>query len=235
LGIDASTAQRVPLPPVLDDSALSAAQTKACTDVLDAAMANFMLAGGELGMVATDAFESANLPDRLAYRVRPADTWTVVGSRSGFLHGNVFTDGACATQEDLDQEVNGRLHEAKLAQGTYLSCPPSADDLAFDVVDELLDGDTRFANYSFKVDMFPACRNGDSGIDLPGTRRGTRWSFGVDSPQTPQSITVEGVTHSARSVPFDFRRQLIHLGTSGNRVTVLKISPTSTVPISKFE
>jgi hypothetical protein len=102
-------------------------------------------------------------------------------------------------------------------------------------VGSAIEAGKRFENHGFKIDLFPACRNTDAGVEMTQTRRDVSWSFTVDGPSSPQTVQVDGVAHSARSVAFDFRRELIHLGTSGNRVTLLKVRPTSTVSISEFK
>jgi len=234
LQLDPATAQTIPQTPVLEETTLSLSRLKGCRELLEQAVEDLGLASGELSMKDTSDFAPGNLPDRLAYKVR-AGSWIAEGTRSGFSHRNVFAEGACSVDPNLTERLNSRLQEAKLAGGSYETCPPENSLLTSEGLESLVENGSGFENHSFKVTMLPACRNTTEGIVLPGTRRDTRWSFSLNGTDTPTTISVEGTTHSARSVPFNFRRQLIHLGTSGNRVTVLRVSPTTTVPISKFE
>jgi hypothetical protein len=233
--VDAENAKIVPQAPVLDETDLGITRLKGCRDAVEAAVKDLGLDVGDYGLSATDAFVAANLPDRVTYRVRAGGAWVVQGTQSGFVHRNVFADGQCGLDPNASERLHSRIQEATLINGNYTTCPPSSSELTVDSVDTLVSSDSRFENFSFKTYMFPSCRNTEQGVVLPGTRRDTRWTFSLNGMDTPTTIQVEGTTHSARSVPFDFRRQLIHLGTSGNRVTLLRVSPTSTVPISKFE
>jgi len=234
LNIDPSTAQAVPVAPVLSEDDLSLSRLKGCRELVDQAVSDLGRSTGVSPMKDLATFSSESVPDRVAYRVRSKD-WIAQGTRSGFTHRNTFAEGQCAVDETLSERLRSRVREATIVGGVYETCPPDNSKLTTAGLESLVEPGAGFENYSFQVTMLPACRNSSEGIQLPGTRRDTRWSFSLNGTDSPTSIQVDGTTHSARSVPFHFRRQLIHLGTSGNRITVLRVSPTSTVPISKFE
>ena len=234
LDVDPATARRVPVAPQLDEENLSLSRLKGCRELVEQAKSELGVVNGMVPLLETQAFLSANLPDRLTFRVRTAD-WIVEGTRSGYTHRNTFVDGQCTEKETLSNRLTSRLQQATLVDDTYATCPPANDRLTTAGLESLVSAGSTFENHSFNVTMLPGCRNTAEGVELVHTRRDTRWSFSLNGTSSPKQVQVDGTMHSARTVPFDFRRQLIHLGTSGNRVTVLRVSPFSTVPISKFE
>lgn len=97
LVIDPATARLRPVPPVLDEDAIEADGTVSTSECEDALEELKLTLTYEANLPATDAFAVGNLPRHMSYSVRAASVWTVVGTRSGYLHRNVWdaADGRC--------------------------------------------------------------------------------------------------------------------------------------------
>ncbi|MGM0578653.1 MAG: hypothetical protein ACQEXJ_23210 [Myxococcota bacterium] len=240
LDVDPAGARLRPVEPVLDEDAVA--------DDPQVTLANCRSALSDLQDVLgrpeflepTDAFAPENLPRRVLYSVRAAGAWIAVGSRSGYLHDNVWDAeaGACVPDEDAPERQKGRLTTARLADGvSYATCPPSLDLLGADSVDEALAGDhVRFENWSFGVDVFPGCEIGeDGGVERVPTQRDTRWTFFVQGPDTPSSVSAQGAFLGPRVPLLDFRRQQIQLDTVVGRIHHLQVRPGSTTLLGTFE
>jgi hypothetical protein len=67
--------------------------------------------------------------------------------------------------------------------------------------------------------------NTETGVQMVDTMRDTAWRFELNGMDDPSTMSFSGIGLSLRIGQLDFRRQLIHLDTSGNRVSVLTILP----------
>lgn len=126
----------------------------------------------------------------LAYEIRASGSWTVVGSRSGFLHNRKASeDGACVERPDADARFNGRALTTIPADGGPVleACPIRLGDRAM--------GEnwaaSRFANAAFSASVVPGCKT-DSRFRpvwlLPS--RDTHLTFQATSGSSPRILTL---------------------------------------------
>lgn len=223
--------------PVLDASAIEdkGISSAACADALEALLSSPQW----MDPVDVEDLEAAELPERFSYEIRPEDTWVVEGSRSGFLHRQTWAvdtdtgEGACVTDEELSELATGRAQTASLGVDAYTQCPPTNIELSLDEVDELLaDDHLRFANFSFSMDIFPGCdEQSDTGELMTRIRRDTRWSFGLQGPDNPRSVSGSDMQLAPKVPLLEFRRQQIQLDSALSRVLLLEIRPGSSVSL----
>ncbi len=119
----------------------------------------------------------AGLPGPVPYEVRVADAWTVVGSRSGFLHNRVSAGDHCEERADADLRFAGRA---------FTSLPPPGEPLPSCPVREGASGIawSPFTNPAFTFRIFPPCRTGeDLRAEACRLVRDTEISFGVAQGQ----------------------------------------------------
>ncbi len=131
--------------------------------------------------------EEGCLPSPMTYEVRPADTWTVVGSRSGFLHNQISQDGACVTRPDAVDGFTGRAFTSQPMQDVALSaCPP---------VDRSPEINWQtFSNVSFMFEIVPPClQDLDFKVTVLPVARDTELSFSVYAGIDPVSVAVGGM------------------------------------------
>ena len=240
--IEGTAGRLRPPEPVLDEDAIEAAglSLSVCDDAREVLIDELTWSDN---LLATDAIEVANLPEQVSYTVRPSEAWTVVGSRSGYLHRRVWDGdaGACVDDPALDARRDGRIQQVDLGApgdaAPYASCPPSLDDIGFASVAALLpEGWSRFTNYSFSVDLFPGCRHLEGGgIELVESQRDTTWTFDLAGPDAPQSISADGVLLGNRVPLLDFRRWQLQLDSASGRVHLLEIRANSVSNVATFE
>lgn len=115
----------------------------------------------------------AGLPGPVPYEVRVAEAWTVVGSRSGFLHNRVSAGDHCEERADSDLRFTGRATTSLPPPGAPLpSCPvrEGASGIVW----------SPFTNPAFTFRIFPPCRTGeDLRAEACRLVRDTEVSFGV--------------------------------------------------------
>lgn len=129
----------------------------------------------------------ASLPAPVAWTVRPSDTWTVVGSNSGFLHNRVESAGECVESDTGDSRFTGRAFTSLPKVGDAVEdCPPLEDDPDIEW--------RRFTNPAFSFDLYPPCET-DEQLDstvLP-IARGVELSFLVAGGRTPLVVGPGGI------------------------------------------
>ncbi|MBM4394797.1 MAG: hypothetical protein FJ087_03795 [Deltaproteobacteria bacterium] len=131
---------------------------------------------------------AACLGGAIPYEVRAADSWTVVGTRSGFLHNLAAgPDGGCVQRPDAGPGFTARARTSLPVEGTKLAaCPPLPDapDVAW------LD----FANVAFRFRLFPPCETSAEFVSsvIPESRD-TELSFTVLSGHVPDVVSIGGV------------------------------------------
>ncbi len=115
----------------------------------------------------------AAVPGPIAYEVRVSDAWTVVGSRSGFLHNLVSAGDSCEERPDADLRFTGRAYTSRPKSGASLSGCPVRDGAA--EIEWI-----PFTNPAFSFRIFPPCRTGED-LRAKACRevRDTEISFGV--------------------------------------------------------
>ena len=248
--VEATDARLRPREPVLDEDAIEAAglNLKDCEDALKILVGELTWEtidedgdGDPDRLPSTSALRVENLPAYLEFTVRPRDAWTVIGSASGYLHRWSWDAGAgaCVEHDGADLRFAGRITQVGLttADEPYGSCPPGLEDIGFDDVGALLPaGWRRFTNWSFSLDMFPGCRNEEDGsITIVANSRDTTWLFDFAGPDSPQSVSVDGVLLGNRVPLLDFRRQQVQLDTATGRVHLLQIRANASTTIATFE
>jgi hypothetical protein len=142
-----------------------------------------------------DGTGAAPLPDAtcaalagpVPYAVRVSGSWTVVGSRSGFLHN--WTDGVdgCVQRADADPKFTARAFTSTARNGkTIEACPPVSGEADIDW--------RTFQNLSFGFVLFPGCQTDQNFVTtvLPGARDADL-GFQVTSGLTPLLVSVGGV------------------------------------------
>ena len=136
-------------------------------------------------------------------------------------------EGSCGVAPGISSLATGRARTAELIVETYEQCPPTNADLALDAVDGLLATPQGFKNFSFSLDIFPGC---DGSVDGAGKlmdeiRRDTRWSFQVEGPDNPRSVSGSDMQLAPRVPLLDFRRQQVQLDSGLGRLLLLEIRP----------
>lgn len=145
------------------------------------------------------AFVSLDLPPAgcldglpLRYEVRASGHWTVVGSRSGFLHNRESSGGACRDRADADPRFTGRARTTLPEDGgeELQSCPARLGDLRLGANLAA----ARFRNASFYLNVLPGCRT-DSRfrpVVIPPVRD-TRLTFQSISGFAPRTLALGGL------------------------------------------
>ncbi|MCA9514270.1 MAG: hypothetical protein KC635_04960 [Myxococcales bacterium] len=238
LEVDPATARLRPTPPVLDLDAISAAgvSRRSCEQAQEA---QDEILGTSEFLPSTDAFAAANLPPRFTYSVRVGDAWAVVGTKSGFLHRQVWdrTAGACVIDESLDARLTGRAVEADIDPAAkYVTCPPPPDALRSDTITDLAPASGRFENPSFALDVLPGCTiTADGAIVAAESQQDTTWSFTVVGPHSGSTLAVSNSNLGVRVPILDFRRLPVQVDAGANRVSVLQVRPGKPSIIAVFE
>lgn len=237
LEVDPATARLRPRLASLDEDAISAEKLslracKAARELLDDRI------GLPEYLVATDAFAAAALPPRFTYTVRVGDGWAAVGSVSGFLHRQRWdrATGACVVDETLDPRLTGRHAQAAVSVDLYQTCPPPADQLRYDTIEQLTPADARFENPSFAVDILPGCERQDDGaLALVPSQQDTTWSFTLTGPHEASTLAVSNSDLGVRAGVFDLRRQVMQLDAAARRASLLQVRPDNPTIIDIFE
>ncbi|MEC9070808.1 MAG: hypothetical protein VX938_00455, partial [Myxococcota bacterium] len=235
--IDPSQARLRHSIPELDGQEIEAAglSAAACSEALD----DLLVSSNWMEPVPTDGFAPEALPGRFSYEVRPDDTWVVNGSRSGFLHRQIWTvdpetgEGSCDVDSERSALATGRAYTARLAVDTYPQCPPSNGDISLDLVGDLLSEDhERFSNFSFSLDVLPGCdQDSETGALLTAIRQDTRWSFLMEGPDSPRSVSGSDMHLTPRVPVLEFRRQQVQLDSALSRILLLEIRPGSSTSL----
>lgn len=128
----------------------------------------------------------AYFPGPLAYEVRAASSWVVVGSRSGFAHNKIAVGDDCAERPDSDVRFTGRAYTSVVKDGLSLSsCPVAKGSAAVEWFE--------FTNFAFSFTIFPPCRVGETmRIELCGVYRDTEITFSVAQGVPYKVGTLEG-------------------------------------------
>ena len=225
LSVDPQSARLVPHLPVLDLSAIEDADRSDCEAAIIDAGEQWTRPNGAFDFEPVSGFSASALPSRLMYAVRARDAWVVEGTLTGYVHPWFWDGSECVQDAEISPLLTGRASTASLVGEAYATCPPEQSTLVIESLESIVDTASRFANYSFKLDIMPACVNGPTGVEMVGTQRDTRWSFDLNGPDDPATISYSGIGLSPRLSTFEFRRQMIHLDTSGNRISVLTVLP----------
>ena len=118
------------------------------------------------------------LSDWVDYRVRTSGVWTVVGTRSGFLHQIVEDEeGRCVARDDADPRLGGRARQ----------CDPDDEDPT-----------CVFENPYLRFRMAPGL--GENGRPVP-TVVDTVWTFDTTGALDPLSISAGGMPTMIEYVP----------------------------------
>lgn len=129
----------------------------------------------------------ASLPAPVSWVVRPASTWTVVGSNSGFLHNQVESAGECVESDTADSRFTGRAFTSLPKEGDVVEdCPPLEDDPDIEW--------RRFTNPAFSFNLYPPCET-DEQLDstVLGVPRDLELSFVVAGGRTPLVVGPGGI------------------------------------------
>ncbi|MFO0746791.1 MAG: hypothetical protein U1F43_14130 [Myxococcota bacterium] len=239
LVIDPTTARLRPTLPVLDVQKIEAdrlVSRRACEQAvkdLDDVL------GRPENLTATTAFTADAIEKRFAYNVRVADAWTLVGTRSGFLHRWKWDAAGARCVEDPTLDANvfrGRVHERADAVASYDECPPPADQLSYDKVEELAPAASRFTNPSMGVDVFPGCeRTTEGAIAAVPSQQDTTFTFTLTGPQQGSALSISNSVLVTRVPMLDFRRQQVQLDASARRATILQMRLADPKVIATFE
>ncbi|NOZ02958.1 MAG: hypothetical protein GXP54_13875 [Deltaproteobacteria bacterium] len=121
----------------------------------------------------------ASLPQPVTFVVRVSDSWTVVGSQSGFLHNRVQEGGECVDDVDVDPGFSGRAFTSLPHEGTLVDeCPPLEGDPSIDW--------RPFSNLSFSFNLFPPCETDETlESNVVSVPRGLELSFVTAGGRTP--------------------------------------------------
>jgi hypothetical protein len=118
----------------------------------------------------------------LDFEIRPEDAYTVVGSRSGFLHNVVASPEGCRLVGP-NPDFTGRARAARwLSDKPATECPITEADTEFI--------ETRtFVNPIFSLNVFPACmKTAEQEIVEVVPPRGSEWRFAVASGYAIEQI-----------------------------------------------
>lgn len=121
------------------------------------------------------------------YRVRVKGAWTVVGSKSGFLHNYTSNGNDCVLRDDRDERFTGRAYTSMPKNGKELvSCPPltGAEEIDWKV----------FKNPAFSFRIYPGCKIDENfKVSIVPELRDTEISFKTISGQSPKVISTGGL------------------------------------------
>jgi hypothetical protein len=134
---------------------------------------------------AADCF--AELP--LAYEIRASSSWTVVGTKSGFLHNRTSEGGSCVVRPDADARFNGRAFTTLPEDGgvELHSCPLRLGDVKIGANWAA----SRFSNMAFSFNVVPGCRTVNPSVIPPV--RDTRLTVEVTSGRSPEFVILGGL------------------------------------------
>ncbi|MCC6623423.1 MAG: hypothetical protein IT385_19340 [Deltaproteobacteria bacterium] len=235
LVLDRSTVRLRPQLPVLDLDAIAAARMsrRACQQAVDDIDE---VLGRPENLKTLTGLSAADLPARFSYQVRAGGVWSLVGTRSGFLHRQRWDGAACVVDEALEARLTGRLTERTGAVASYAQCPPPAEQLAYDTVEALAPAASRFENPSMLLDVFPGCeRTAGGGIAAVASQQDTTFSFTITGPYQGSALSISD-SILANGVPMlDFRRQQMQLDASARRASILQMRLGDPKVIATFE
>jgi hypothetical protein len=176
---------------------------------------------------ATELPHSGCFPGELVYEVRtPPGTFTVVGSRSGFLHPWESSGGQCVLRANADPRATGRAKESTPAAGVEpVLCGQ------FPLPENYFSEETPFRNFSFTLKLRPGCEpvsETELGEPIPAfflpSPRDTLLRFSVNSSLVPIFRTVGAVPVRVR---YDDKTDALYVvDPASNRIT--RIDPQST-------
>lgn len=157
-------------------------------------------------LVLAPAFVSMPLPEPgclegpVSFEIRVEDGWTVVGSRTGFLHAQVADGDACVVPEDADPLWNGRAYAPvpRDPSGRVTACPIREGDPQFSVEawDEAL-----FQNPVMKFRVVPGCRVGQGFLpEVAPAVRDTQLMFRTISGFAPLDVSLSGLPGAGLAV-----------------------------------
>lgn len=128
------------------------------------------------------------LKGAVTYEIRTSGMWTVVGSRSGFMH-NFKAEGDKCVQRDLkdplyDKAYKGRAFTSRPKQGDIVqACPPVVDESDIEWL--------TFDNGVFSFRIFPPCTTDENFVSrVVPVQRDTELRFSVKAGLTSKGITV---------------------------------------------
>lgn len=124
----------------------------------------------------------------VSYRIRVADVFMVLGSRSGFLHNWTSDRGVCVEREDADPRFTARARVARPLSETLEveSCPSINDDTNYET--------WPFKNLAFSLTLWPGCERLESQLFRPvAPVRDLRWGFQVSGGLQARWISTGGL------------------------------------------
>jgi hypothetical protein len=128
----------------------------------------------------------------LRYEIRASESWTVVGTRTGFLHNRTSEGGLCVARADADSRFTGRALTTLPEDGGALvaACPVRLGDTK--IGGNLLA--SRFTNTALSFNVVPGCKTDSKfrPVWIPPTRD-TRLSFQATSGSVRKSVTLGGL------------------------------------------
>jgi len=138
------------------------------------------------GYASLDAL--ASMPAPLTWVVRVASSWTVQGSRSGFLHNVVSSEGMCVHEENADPMFGSRAYTSfPYDDQVFMQCPPIDEDPGIDW--------RPFENMAFGFHIIPPCRTDeDFEMVIVDEIRDTELSFVVSGGITPRVVGTGGIS-----------------------------------------
>jgi len=128
------------------------------------------------------------------FEVRVALGWSVVGSKSGFLHPRVSEGDACVDAANVNPLFNSRAYEPypKELGGRVSSCPIREADPQFDI--DVWNA-ALFENPIFKFRIVPGCRAGRDFLpETVPTARDTQLKFQVVSGFVSKGQSLTGLS-----------------------------------------
>ncbi|MGB0591014.1 MAG: hypothetical protein ACPGU1_15170 [Myxococcota bacterium] len=251
LGVDLQGARSRPALPSLDkdaiekDPALSLSDCQAARQALDLNAQVVQLNAGDAPITITPA----DLPRVTQYVVRVAQSWAVVGTRSGFLHDQHWQidaetgEGRCEVTPQSTPTYTARLTQ-RSDTNTYVACPPPLEQLKHDASSPLYTevADGRFTNVSFSLDIFEGCEETPEGIIARPSQRDMQWIFEVNGPDAPKVTAAQRINsyagtvlHTPRIPVMPLMRQQVQLDSGGRRVHVLQVRANALDHIATFE
>jgi len=131
-----------------------------------------------------EVFDWTCIPQPFEFQLRTRQEFTVVGSKTGFLHTVVDGADGCRPAVDGEPLFAGRASAARLKPDADLTDCPIVGPL-----DEL--ELSLFSNPMFSLNIYPACTQTPSGErDLEEIARDTLWRFAVVSGYQTQTVSV---------------------------------------------
>ena len=244
LDVDLSGAQSRPALSPLDEGLIEANPSLSSSECTAAWRAVDL----EAQVLPLPPLSTVDLPRLSTYSVRPRAQWTVVGSRSGFLHDQGWEidpetqEGSCQRLDDQSASM-GRVSQRQDAS-LYATCPPSNEQLSHTASVPLYTpaDEGRFTNFSFSLDVFEGCEQSDEGIVASASQRDMRWTFEIDGPDAPMVTAAHRINnytstvlHSSSVPVMTLTRQQVQLDSGGRRVHVLEIRANDLDHIATFE